>query len=1099
MSKHRRNLALSRAKLVTYPPPNLPQTTNEEIEKQLPFVADAERQKIKNGVSNWPVTQSRLILQWMLSWFGLTLSFADTKAGGINRLAAVQQFRMQRPIPFPTAEDYHHHAQLAQEAREKEWQNSLRIPKERLLDMRRQAEQMTVEAFKKDGLRLKRTLKDLPPLDSSQLQSAPSSPSQSPATFHDEAQSALRKRDAGEMAIASANKRAILQLRSKLSNPDSPESPAKRAVSPASPSRAVDLDLLSQLKSPMGVGKDSPRLAGTKARLRLAVKARDTNIINDAITNAVQRLDTTVEGEATLAYNNCENPVVLLHAARNLLLVSKGKSTSAATAPTSGKTSPVPPGAAQATAIGTIASSEPASGTYPTYKTMDGRILTFRRTREEEMAKYGICRGGVYRYTDTDLVGVHIVVLGMDEQGAMWRYEERFERSIVIDERARPFLARTAADLQKIHPLELVASNHPCRASDPFWFPCYEGPIQRFNITESACGKFKVTHGQRYLCRNPPPYVKPLPGDVHGPVIIAIGTDGDGNMCFASDCSGAWTFKATNPIADLGLVPLYLGTVTSFSAADADEQQTASLVDNGDEQTQTNWFRCPAEVQVGTGKSSVGMVVFDIHPDLLARFLDYAKTTQEQQKRSASSATSTASPASQNRAAIVSRLNAANFTFGSSDSSKPAKRGGGDGAVRFLGADSPAGNDIQLDGAKSMDSASSGVDVQLPSMLTKQQHLPLLHGCQATYRTKPSIFQAGRGAGGAGTLSRIAASRQSVVNLQAMQAQQPERQGQLHKVIIIGCRNGQLYKITTTEEIARPLTLDELETLAVRRGPPQRRRMVDLTRHEDEEKEETKPKPKKAPTLGVQAVLSAEEELALASKRLDYLSSPDVMESLVQQMGRSALLLPTRTAAQPTHGGMHLQSTQHNKIKALNGFSRLCLFDTTPTATAAFGFYTGDLVQYVAGHGIIRKCVIYGVRNDTLWKVDLEDEDDIDDNSSDGGELSSGRSSRSPSTAPLGQRSSSTVSRMRRAARKASVFARGSSPPSRRGSGNKRKESTASSGTTVTLAGGGGESAEETIAVATMFNHCSTSHDIEQRYGAVLLVRGGGTVKSFKG
>ena len=141
------------------------------------------------------------------------------------------------------------------------------------------------------------------------------------------------------------------------------------------------------------------------------------------------------------------------------------------------------------------------------------------------------------------------------------------------------------------------------RSSDPFWMPMYSHPgaqLQSFDIRPESLSVYGVLHGRRYLCLNPPDIlpvatrgVRPFAGGVQlddmgdagdgstqplhrlgqaSPsrsvqpprclILTAIGTDGD-NVFFATDFSGAFTHHASQPIKELGLVPLYDGTVQS--------------------------------------------------------------------------------------------------------------------------------------------------------------------------------------------------------------------------------------------------------------------------------------------------------------------------------------------------------------------------------------------------------------------------------------------------------------------------------------------------------------------------------------------------------
>ena len=63
------------------------------------------------------------------------------------------------------------------------------------------------------------------------------------------------------------------------------------------------------------------------------------------------------------------------------------------------------------------------------------------------------------------------------------------------------------------------------------------------------------------------------------------------------------------------------------------------------------------------------------------------------------------------------------------------------------------------------------------------------------------------------------------------------------------------------------------------------------------------------------------------------------------------------------------------KVKALNGLGKLCLFEIGPSVFAKFGVAAGDVLTYNSGSatGAVRKCVIVGMRNELLWKLDEGD------------------------------------------------------------------------------------------------------------------------------
>jgi hypothetical protein len=153
-----------------YPPPNMPAVSLDELSPMLANLSRGAESSFQERLlqAGIPDVKLRLVLHWMLQWFGLRLDFSDSKQQGIRRLAGIEQFILKRHLSIPSALDYDAYRVQCVKRRE-QTEAQWNIPPDKLAQIKREAFSSTL-AGTVDCLRAHRTLRLLPTVDESVTQ-----------------------------------------------------------------------------------------------------------------------------------------------------------------------------------------------------------------------------------------------------------------------------------------------------------------------------------------------------------------------------------------------------------------------------------------------------------------------------------------------------------------------------------------------------------------------------------------------------------------------------------------------------------------------------------------------------------------------------------------------------------------------------------------------------------------------------------------------------------------------------------------------------------------------------------------------------------------
>ena len=166
---------------------------------------------------------------------------------------------------------------------------------------------------------------------------------------------------------------------------------------------------------------------------------------------------------------------------------------------------------------------------------------------------FGVASGTLLRRTRGDLKGTACVVVGLSG-GRLWRYELDHP----LKQGLHPFEGATFADVQALHRFECVREAVPVPTADPFLFVTNQGLLKYFDVSEEACGRHGVRHGERYHSRR---------GKLKGQVIVVVGVCDDA-LWVAVDWSGAFLLQySSDYTAELGLTPLMHAVVSPWTPA----------------------------------------------------------------------------------------------------------------------------------------------------------------------------------------------------------------------------------------------------------------------------------------------------------------------------------------------------------------------------------------------------------------------------------------------------------------------------------------------------------------------------------------------------
>ncbi|CUG93748.1 translation initiation factor Elf3 subunit 135, putative [Bodo saltans] len=485
--EHRKVALLDAARLedpLPFPPTNLPKVEDEElVQKCIPQILDFTFHAFceRFGGQSIPHAQQRLVIHWMLSWFGLTLKFTDTKRDGLLKLCAIESVVLKRPLTFPTLMDYDMF-RVRREAERRHAETSWPLPHQQLIELKNEAFTYCIPRVV-DSQVVNRKLRLMP-------------------TFEEYTQR-------GEVLPAAA-----------LPFSETQRQLASKELLVMEPQPTIDKDVLY---------KNSRALIDNQRR------RKESKVVIEAPpdptpTRKSKQKREVVQEEPVNVEETLLAEIIQLAWETGLQQLRRWVEQRLA------------PAEDVAAVTSVRAKPQDASKVYR-YKTSEGGSIFLDTTTSVCADVFQMQRGDVFRYSSGDMEGVHVVILGVWE-GALWRYEERMSsRDIIMDEQARPFLGKTGDEarpflgktgdeIRSYHPLVHVGSKEP-RTCDPFYFPRLEGALVKFDIEESSCAPFRVFHGQRFVMKAEPYLVPSLPKCRHGPVVTAIGVYGQ-NFFFAA-------------------------------------------------------------------------------------------------------------------------------------------------------------------------------------------------------------------------------------------------------------------------------------------------------------------------------------------------------------------------------------------------------------------------------------------------------------------------------------------------------------------------------------------------------------------------------------
>lgn len=148
-----------------FPPPNLPNVDEAHLtERILPMVIDFNFQRFAERFSEAriPDASARLVIHWMLTWFGCGLKFSESRKEGLKKLHAIEEFVVRKPIPFPTMLDYDAY-RVRREVHRSKLEQQWGIPAHQMNEWKSEAFAYCVAA--KDGQGVNRGLRLLPSLE----------------------------------------------------------------------------------------------------------------------------------------------------------------------------------------------------------------------------------------------------------------------------------------------------------------------------------------------------------------------------------------------------------------------------------------------------------------------------------------------------------------------------------------------------------------------------------------------------------------------------------------------------------------------------------------------------------------------------------------------------------------------------------------------------------------------------------------------------------------------------------------------------------------------------------------------------------------------
>lgn len=124
-----------------FPPANMPNVTEAQLAGIISNVLDFAFHQFceRFAESKIPEASVRLVLHWMLQWFGCRLHFTDTKRDGLLKLAAIEEFVLKRQIPIPTLMDYDAfrvRREMQRRAEEALWD----VPRQQLISWQKEAQ-----------------------------------------------------------------------------------------------------------------------------------------------------------------------------------------------------------------------------------------------------------------------------------------------------------------------------------------------------------------------------------------------------------------------------------------------------------------------------------------------------------------------------------------------------------------------------------------------------------------------------------------------------------------------------------------------------------------------------------------------------------------------------------------------------------------------------------------------------------------------------------------------------------------------------------------------------------------------------------------------
>lgn len=488
-----------------FPPPGLPQVSEEVLVREcIPQVLDFVFHQFceRFGESKIPDASVRLVVNWMLSWFGCSLRFDESKRDGLLKLAAIEVAVLKRPIPIPTLIDFDVY-RVRRHAEQIQAMKAWNVPPAQLAEW-------LDEAF----------LYCMPRVEEAQ------------AINH-----SLRHMPKLEQYVAAGEvPPAALLPHADQHRPRPRHSPKDSGLLPPNADRAT---LAKTSRALLDMAQQKRKRQNEAAKVLQQQQQQQQKLRkSEASSNPVTE-DETLPTLVAEAHQAGLQQLRRYHEAQLASHVAGNDSPSKVT-----------------TRV------QDASKVYR-YKTSDGGLIFLDSSDDVCFDVFQMRRGEVYQYASGDMEGVHVVILGVVE-GALWRYEEKLSsQDRVMDEQAHPFLGRTGEEIRHSHDLRRVSTMEP-RTCDPFYFPRLEGALVKFDIEEASCSLYGVHHGQRFVMKKEPFVVPSLPTCRHGPIVTVIGVYSQ-NIYFAADNSGAFNVNSNDPVKDLGLEPLYFTVVGAFA------------------------------------------------------------------------------------------------------------------------------------------------------------------------------------------------------------------------------------------------------------------------------------------------------------------------------------------------------------------------------------------------------------------------------------------------------------------------------------------------------------------------------------------------------